>query len=320
MTKILDSWERLAGSVHDMSEYPRRKPLAGPRGDARVLPFGRLAPKPDASMYRNNLADIEPYDPSKHHEPPALHSQADIDRLEGSGTGANRTEGAGFSPVAAGVWGRSVPSTSGEGKETHFIGHTPGFKSSDGRLTPWWFQEGEDSAYQPFATSRGAVAAADAHARGLRALSHWTNLGVHDEDWSDDTDYSDPNTWGDEPENDWEDGEDADSRNQTTSSSRVNDGLVNSGWTPKDGYYHKTVGDKIHVLVPEDGGWIHNSGPVDGTPNEYGDPEMTGNPIGFTDLQRALMHVHRGQTPVDFKPPDAGLRSLNSFQDSWETM
>lgn len=95
----------------------------------------------------------------------------------------------------------------------------------------------------------------------------------------------------------------------------VHEGLLGDDWQHRGNYYHKTIGDKIHVLVPEGGGWIHNTGPVGGASNEYGDPEMTGTPVMFDDLQTALMHANRGQVQVGFRPPPVNRQSLSS--NSW---
>jgi len=65
-------------------------------------------------------------------------------------------------------------------------------------------------------------------------------------------------------------------------------------------WYHKNIEDKTHVIARDGDGWIHNSGPVDGEPNEYGDPEMTGTPMFFDSLGDAVMHAKRGKVQVGF--------------------
>lgn len=101
----------------------------------------------------------------------------------------------------------------------------------------------------------------------------------------------------------------------------VQDALTGDGWTRGPGsgeWYQKKMGDKLHVLVREpDGGWIHNTGPLDGTPDEYGDPEVTGQPMSFMDLQSALMHAHRGKVQVGFKPPPPPGPNDHARLSSW---
>lgn len=80
-------------------------------------------------------------------------------------------------------------------------------------------------------------------------------------------------------------------------------------------YYHKRIGDKIHILAKEPDGWIHNTGPADQEPDEYGDYELTGFPVSFANLQDAVMHAHRSKPQVGFKPPAVDRQSLSST--SW---
>jgi hypothetical protein len=95
----------------------------------------------------------------------------------------------------------------------------------------------------------------------------------------------------------------------------------NNGQPPPLGsgaWYQKTIGDKTHVIARDGGDWIHNSGPADAEPNEYGDPEMTGTPRGFSQLGDAVMHAKRGTDQVGFRavPPTA----IHRFNSTWEVI
>lgn len=91
----------------------------------------------------------------------------------------------------------------------------------------------------------------------------------------------------------------------------VHDTMTGEGWSYHESgsgdWYQKKIGDKVHVIVRQDDGWIHNSGPTEN--------EMTGMPIMFNDLQGALMHVNRGKPQVGFRPPPPHQQSLSS--NSW---
>lgn len=61
-------------------------------------------------------------------------------------------------------------------------------------------------------------------------------------------------------------------------------------------WYHKPIGDRIHVIVNQGpGDWLYNSAPVGSEPNEYDEYPVDQNPQGFTDLRDAVLHANRGQ-------------------------
>ena len=65
------------------------------------------------------------------------------------------------------------------------------------------------------------------------------------------------------------------------------------GWRTEDGEnFYKEFGDRTHVLSRQPDSWAWNTGPT-GKFDEYGDPEMDGNPRFFDTLESALLHINQ---------------------------
>lgn len=101
--------------------------------------------------------------------------------------------------------------------------------------------------------------------------------------------------------------------------SRLHDTMTNDGWNYHESgsgnWYQKKIGDKVHVIIRQPDGWIHNSGPADQAPDEHGQYEMTGTPFMTDDINNAIMRANRGKVQVGFKPPPIGHQNLSS--NSW---
>lgn len=80
----------------------------------------------------------------------------------------------------------------------------------------------------------------------------------------------------------------------------VHDKMEENGWTVHMSggglsHYSKQIGDRIHVIVPDEDGWVHNSAPADSPVNEWGEYEQMGTtPIGHKTLTDAVMSAERG--------------------------
>lgn len=93
--------------------------------------------------------------------------------------------------------------------------------------------------------------------------------------------------------------------------SRLHDTMTGEGWSHHESgsgnWYQKKIGDKVHVIVRQPDGWIHNYGPDE---NNMGDNHMM-----FDDIQGALMRANRGNVQVGFRPPPIGQQNFSS--NSW---
>jgi hypothetical protein len=139
--------------------------LAAPRGRDRVERDTQEQSVPAPRW------DIEPYDPSQHHEPAELYSQNSLDALEKSG----------FQPHEPGVWHRPVTTDEGEHLgANHIIVHDPGHRrTTDGTRAPWHLMTDPESigeAYSSLGGPGGAIAAADADREQLRKMPEHTRL------------------------------------------------------------------------------------------------------------------------------------------------
>lgn len=99
----------------------------------------------------------------------------------------------------------------------------------------------------------------------------------------------------------------------------AHDSMMGQGWdfheSGSGNWYEKKIGDKIHRIVRQPDGWIHNFGPADGERDEFGDVAMGEYPTMFNDLGSAVLHANRGQIQIGFKPPPVGHQNLSS--NSW---
>ncbi len=83
--------------------------------------------------------------------------------------------------------------------------------------------------------------------------------------------------------------------------------MESDGWTVRSNsgggieHYSKQIGDNIHLIVPQPGGWIHNFAPANSPVNEWGEYEqMSSNPRWHDRLEDAVMSAN-GSSQVGFK-------------------
>lgn len=93
--------------------------------------------------------------------------------------------------------------------------------------------------------------------------------------------------------------------------SRVHDVMTGDGWSHHESgsgdWYQKQIGDKVHRIIRQEDGWIHNSGPTA--------DDMTGIPFMTDDIHNAIMRANRGKVQVGFKPPPISQQNFSS--NSW---
>lgn len=90
----------------------------------------------------------------------------------------------------------------------------------------------------------------------------------------------------------------------------VRDTMENEGWTHHESgsgnWYQKKIGDQVHVIVSQPGGWIHNFGPSA--------EEMSDNPRWHDNLSDAVMSANRhGKVQVGFKAAPPSIHRFNSW-------
>jgi len=166
---IRESWEVLAGEVHDLNARRTiKRHLEGEpepyEGETQLLPFarphvpaqtpGQASSAPAADRRPSRSSD----DISVYHPAPELYPQDALDVVEG----------AGFHPVGEGEWHRT------KDQQTHVLTYRPGYRLPGGQLAPWHLSVDDDEISTPFRSASMAIQAADGLNK-MAAFTDWTD-------------------------------------------------------------------------------------------------------------------------------------------------